>query len=86
MSSDLGHGMHSRSTGSSTGTLQEIERAYRESLLGGDRRVSDTRASITYIIKIVVKIVVVVGKILLFSHNIICLARKPHLYHYIDGY
>ena len=27
---------------------QEIERAYRESLLGGGKRVSDTGASITY--------------------------------------
>ena len=32
---------------SSRGTLQGMEKAYRESLLGGSRRVSDTGASIT---------------------------------------
>ena len=49
MSTDHGHGMHRQSIGSSRGMLQEVEKEYRESLLRGSRRTSDTGASITYL-------------------------------------
>ena len=47
MSTDRGHGVHRQSIGSSRGMLQEVEKEYRESLLRGSGRTSDTGASIT---------------------------------------
>ena len=48
MNTDHGQGMQRRSVGDSKGSLLEVERAFRESLLSGSKHNRDTGTSITF--------------------------------------